>query len=501
MRRPLRWYMRVAAVVLPAIGGCVDMSTLQLSHPSVAPTTQPTASLKVDASKIRPMYRSLLAADLPTVVRVATARNLDIKEAKQRVEASRGAYESNVEAVVPSFTPNVTALGVEGALSGRGVYGLATLSNVVPAAAIQWIINPGQVAYDIVASKRRLEASAQQEQAVTQETLRIAADRYYDLVLAQAQVAVARKAMQEAEELLRLERLRLQTGTGLLADQLRAEAALAGRQQDLLTALNGFYNASLALTVTLDLDPTVMLVPRAGTMMQTALVRHDLPIDDMLITAVRYRPDLAAVRTLLEAARADKGATVWGGLGPQAQSVGLFAPPPATGLAIDTLYRQRTYVATGGFNWSLATFGRIKTAVAAVKIAGLDLDRQLDQVRASVVSADQASRTAAQLIPIAAQQVTAAEEALRLTQENLKAGTGLTVDVLQAEGTADRARARYATAIVRYNQSQIDLLAALGLIDQATVEGGSIAAPGLRAPSEPSGSSPKCGPAARRCRK
>ena len=69
-------------------------------------------------------------------------------------------------------------------------------------------------------------------------------------------------------------------------------------QQDLLTALNGFYDASVALTVTLHLDPTVMLVPRAGTMTQTTLVREDLPIDDMLVTAVRYRPDLEAVRTL-----------------------------------------------------------------------------------------------------------------------------------------------------------------------------------------------------------
>jgi hypothetical protein len=59
-----------------------------------------------------------------------------------------------------------------------------------------------------------------------------------------------------------------------------------------------------------------------------------------------------------------------------------------------------------------------------------------------------------------------------LTQEDLKAGTGLTIDVLQAERAADRARLRYATALVRYNQSQINLLAALGLIDETNVEGG-----------------------------
>ena len=131
--------------------------------------------------------------------------------------------------------------------------------------------------------------------------------------------------MEEAEELLRIERLRLKTGTGLPADELRAEAALAGAQQDGLTALNGFYNASVALTVTLHLDSTVMLVPRAGAMAQTTLVREDLPIDDMLVTAVRYRTDLQAVRTLWAAAQADKGAAFWGGLGPQIQARALRA--------------------------------------------------------------------------------------------------------------------------------------------------------------------------------
>jgi outer membrane protein TolC len=484
--RRFRSYVGPGALLLLAVSGCDDLSSLRLSQPSVAPASQPTASLKIDASQIPPMYRRLLAVDLPTVARVAMARNLDIQEAQQRVEASRGEYESSVGAIFPSITPNITARGLEGALANPdGGVGLATFRNFTPAAVINWIINPGQVAYDVVASKRRLEASAQQEQTVTLETARSAAVQYYDLVLAQAQVAVARQALDEAEELLRIERLRLKTGTGLPADELRAEAALAGTQQDLLTALNGFYDTSVTLTVTLHLDASVMLVPRPGTMTQTTLVREDLPIDDMLVTAVRYRPDLEAVRTLWAAAQADEGAAVWGGLGPQIHVAQTFAPPPPTRAAVDTLYRQPKYLVTGGFDWSAATFGRIKSAIANVELAGLDLDHQLDQVRAAVISAHQASLTAAKLIPIATQQVTSAEEALRLTQEDLKAGTGLTIDVLQAERAADRARLRYATALVRYNQSQVNLLAALGLIDEANVEGRLTAAPALDGPMEP----------------
>ena len=146
---------------------------------------------------------------------------------------------------------------------------------------------------------------------------------------------------------------------------------------------------------------------------------------------------------------------------------------------------------TAGFNWSLATFGRINSAAANVNIAALGVDRQLDLVKDAVVTAHQASLTDSKLILRAKQEVASAEEALRLTRENLQVGTGLLIDVLIAEDTADAARLHYATAVVHYNQSQVNLLAALGLIDSINVDGGSAVAPVQRATTEPSFSAPK----------
>ena len=59
-----------------------------------------------------------------------------------------------------------------------------------------------------------------------------------------------------------------------------------------------------------------------------------------------------------------------------------------------------------------------------------------------------------------------------MTQQNLRTGTGLTLDVLQAQDAAEKAQLRRATAMVRYNQSQINLLAALGLVDQTDIGNG-----------------------------
>ena len=471
-------------LLLVVVSGCTDLMSpdidggarFQRSLPSVAPATQRQASLKIDTSQIRPMYdRRMLAVNLLTTVRVATARNIDIQAAQERVAASRGAYEASIGMIFPSITPNITAVGLQGAVSTPTGFVVQSFNHVFPIALAQWIINPGQVAYDIIASKRRLEASDQLDLAVEQETVRTAAVQYYDVVLAQAQVAVARRSLEEAEELLRIERLRLQTGTGLPVDELRAQAALAARQQNLLIALNGFYTASVALTVTLHLDPTVMLVPKGGSVKQTTLVRENLSIDRMLVIATRYRPDLEGIRTLVAAAEADEGATIWGGLGPRVAAAATLQPRPPAQVVSDTEYRQQVYNVSGGFNWSAATFGRIKIAVANAKIAELDAERRLDLVQSGVVTAHQTSLTAKKTIPIAQQEVASAEEALRLTQKNLETGTGLTIDVLVAQDAADQARLRYATAVTRYNQAEVNLLAALGLIDQLGVTGKSTA--------------------------
>jgi outer membrane protein TolC len=449
--------------------GCAAPAIQRVERPMVNPTTQPSASLALDSSQVRPMYREMLAIDLPTVARVASAQNIDIEQAKQRVQAAQGRYDSSVQALLPVIAPTIAFQHVEGVNQAvNGTLVPVNIDTFLPAISLQWILNPGRVAYDIVASKRRLEASQQQEQAVIQETTRTAAVQYYDLVLAQARLAVANQSVAQAEELLRINRLRSQTGAGLPADELRASASLAAYQQDLALAAYNFFQASVALTLTLHLDPAVTLVPQPHEIAQTTLVRDEMSIDDLLATALQYRPDLESARILVRAAEADAKSAGWGGLGPQVQAGYSFGgiAADASSAGTSSLHEQQKAGASAGFSLDASTFGRLKTASANQQLAALDAQRQLDRVRAAVVSAQQASLTQAKLIPAARQQLQSAEEALRLAETNLRAGTMLTIDVLQAQRSVDDARLRYADAVVHYNQSQVNLLAAIGVLEE-----------------------------------
>ena len=127
--------------------------------------------------------------------------------------------------------------------------------------------------------------------------------------------------------------------------------------------------------------------------------------------------------------------------------------------------------ATAGVGWrfSLSAFGDLKSANATAQLAYLQAEFQLDIAKAEVVMAAQASRANRELVGLANQQITAAQEALRLSEMNLKAGAMTTLDVLQAQDAATQARLRYAASVVHYNQSQVNLLAALGLLNEGTL--------------------------------
>ncbi len=487
-------------------------------RPSIAPEpAPPTAAIDLSAIEVEPMYTELMAINLDAIVEVALADNVDILQAREAIKVAEGKVEARVGAAFPAIVPTAmfdhvdgTVRATEGNLEGVG------FNTFQASIAIQWLINPGRVIHEITAAKKRLASSHYEHEAVSAEVLRVAVHQYYELVLAQAAIQAAHQSVAEADELYRITKLRSQAGTGVRADELCAEAQVARRKQDLVKAVRAFRDASVALSVTLRLEPTITLVPDATQLAPVHLVRDDLTIDDLLGFALTFRPELESVRNLVEASLEEKDATWWGRFGPEfalgyqyggitgnannvkqgggipsnlivnpsSPSGSFSANPIANGLTREGILRgsrraagsrDQTFGfsdqqrASAGISWrlSLAAIGDLKSAAARTRLARLEAERRLDQVKAQVVSAAQASEAHNQLIDLARQQVTAAEEALRLSELNVQAGTATALDVLQTQDAVSQARLRFAAAVARYNQAQVDLVASLGLLDRA----------------------------------
>jgi outer membrane protein TolC len=512
-------YIRHALLLLAALttGGCAQ-PIVSPARPDFTPRyDNMEPPLRLDASIVPPMYTELLPIDLKTVIEVTSAQNIDIRLARYQVEQSKGRLESAVGSAFPMLVPSAIFQRVDGRnLNANGDLFSVGFNSFQPSVAVQWIANPGQVVYEIVAAKKRLAAVQHDEAAVVQRMLRLSALQYYELALAQARISAATQALEEAFELARINKLQVDIGTGVLADDLRAQARVAEREQDLALALNALYRASLALVSTLQIDdPTITLVPSADELTPMPLVREDAEIDELLACAVTIRPDLLSVRELIDAATAERGATWWGGFGPEfalsyqyggitghsnnirrsdgipsnlilnpLSEDGSFSDNPfRNGLTRELIQRasrraqpsrdvtfkfnQRTEARAGvAARWSLSAFGNLKAASAARDQAIAEAERAFLDAKVEVVDAAQTSQTNRRLIELSRQQVRAAEEALRLTQANLEAGTMTTLDVLQSQDAVAQARLRFAEAVIRYNQSQVNLLAALGILDE-----------------------------------
>lgn len=461
-------------VVALALCGCKhEPPPPPLQMPAeLAATTQPAVdSLRLSREGIDPMYRELLAVDLSTVARVAIADNLEIRQAQARVEAARGRVDSSIQSLFPVVVPGITFEGQQG--SARAVQGQLVpvdFSSLQASIAIQWIVNPTRVWYDIVAAKKRLLSAQHQQQFSELDTLRTAGVQYYELALNQAKVAAARQTLEEAQELSRIVNLKVKAGAGTTADQARANAALAARRQDLTIALNNFYLASVDLALTLRMDPSVTLVPLPDQLRAVALVRDDVPVETLLATAVGARPDLKALRDLVEASNADRKALAWSALAPQVQ-LGAAENGLRTHAAGETFdfQEQQKALAAAGWVLSLAALGQYKTASAEEQVAFLESARLFEKVRGQVIKAQQEGRTQARLIPAALEQLESARESLRLAQLNLRAGTMTTLDVLAAEDAVAEARVRHAAAVVRFNQAQVNLAGALGVLTPTVI--------------------------------
>src|ERR1700730_3786836 len=159
---------------------------------------------------IRP-WRNLSGPTLRRSGRIRAARcvssidNLEILRARQEVEAARGQLESADAAILPVVGPGVVLNHLQGVdINNLGILQAAHFTTINPAVLVRWAVNPGQVYFNVLASSKRLLATEQQDSAVTMQTIKTAALQYYDLVLAQARVGVARDALADAQEFLRL---------------------------------------------------------------------------------------------------------------------------------------------------------------------------------------------------------------------------------------------------------------------------------------------------------
>ena len=402
--------------------------------------------------------------DLPTVLRLAGADALDVQFARERLREAKGQRLGADMQFLPTITPTFDNRWIFGRVQAtqgnfQNVTHKQSTLEGVDAALDERL---GENVYAALAARKRVEANEAGLRAVTDTAKIQAVTAYFNLVLARANQAIAEDRLRQADETIRMAQELQKGGAGLMSEVKRAQAARAQVQQQVAGAKESVRLSSLILTGQLHIDPLVTLVPQQQPQDMIALVPREKEITELVSEAVDRRPELAESRAFWRALDREKQASIIAPLIPTIQADafhGQFGPHPDDGG-----HAHDYYV---GLQWKIGLGGigdvsRTQVADARLKEEAVRFARVADTVVQEVVANNIHIDTAREQIELSKDEVAAADEALRLSNERLKNGAALTIEVLAAEDALFGAKLRAAQNIAEFNKGQYGLLRSIG---------------------------------------
>lgn len=427
-------------------------------RPSGAPTTYPI--------------------DLPTTLRLAGVRNLDVQLARTVVEEAHANYASALEGFLPTVVPAASYLHhtgrdqkVEGALidvtrhaESRGIYASAQIS-------------VGEAVFHSLQSRQLITAADAAQAAQERDTGVAAAQQYFLLVNAGALVNVVSQALAVSQSYERQLNDAVGIGTAFKGDAVRVQTQSGRLQLDLTRAQERQRLAATQLAQTLHLDALVDLVPAEREPAPLALMDPDAIPDELVRTALERRPELLQSAALIAAAEEGRRAAVYGPLVPTLGGqvfAGQFngggelnageSNSNVGGTSLDSGPRRDLSV---GLSWKIGPggildLGRIKATRAQLTRAEVNDEKLRDVIAREVVDAYTQVQSLFQQLRAARKNVSAAEETLRLTRGRKQLGVGIVLEDIQAQQELLNARSELVTIVTQLNQAQYGLMRSVG---------------------------------------
>jgi outer membrane protein TolC len=314
-------------------------------------------------------------------------------------------------------------------------------------------------------------------QAVRNDVLLEVAVRYFDLVGAEARVEALRQSEREFAAAAKLTADVARTGQGREADARRAEADALLLHVQTVQAEEATATAAADLARLLSRDPACRLRPGEAVVVPVHLVPPEVPLAELVRTALQNRPEVAAA-----VAAIGVGEARW-----QQECVRPFLPLVAVGFSAgrfgggsdqeDTRFGHfhgRTDFdvlavwsldGLGFGNWAAARRWRAVAAEAAAERVRVE-----DRISAEVAEAVAQSAARREALAVAQRQAARAATAYQEDLARARNLEGRPIELLNSLNLLATARQELIRAVSGYNQAQFRLFVALGR--PATLAGG-----------------------------
>lgn len=486
-----RWF--IIALLL----GHTSLSALAQDDAQQATAATPAAIREISGGvEIRPIELRASVfktdhypVDLAAVLKLVEDQNLMIAQNRLNSDIQQSRLRQQQVALLPNITGTYSQNrqgGQQGFISGSsggfisanggnsGTRRTSSRGNTQTFQQIQvgasWTVYPGgRNVYQILAAKRRKVSSDFLLKETYQEQLSQAAQEYYKLLAAYEQKGVIVRNIENTLEQVKINQSKVKVGKGIPLDLSQAKTTYAQQQSAMVQAEATILQAEQSLINRLNLEPTVHLIPSGADARKKALVSEVVSVEQLLHRAISTNPTLKIGEEELKALGYDYK-MIRSDLIP---SFTLQASSRASGTELDNLQRSTS----GGFsvtanllqNMGLQVPLQMREKKQLIQQKRLAQQAVTRDIQSKVMTAFLNSENYEGAIEAAQQAVDSAQESYDLASGRFKAGYGINLDVLNAQANLATARSTLVQAVLNYNQSQIQLVQAMGLLTPEAV--------------------------------
>jgi outer membrane protein TolC len=405
--------------------------------------------------------------DLRTVMRLAGANNDEIELARVRHEQAIAESKQAWQRFWPTLSLGAGYRGHEGNVQdiAGAVFDARKQQYTVGAnVMIDW--SPGDLYYQALVAKQRAVAAEQLAEKSRQDILLEAVERYYDLLAAEADVAVIEEDLKVVRDYAGQLEGAVTAGTAFKADLLRVQTQISRVRLLVRQGQEARDLRAAALAETLRLAPETALRPAKADLVPVALMLTGGSSASLVAKAVTQRAEVAATDAASAAAALEDKRSRVAPLVPSVQA-GYVGGGLGGGFAGDwgNFGDQQDFFV--GLGWKIGPGGlfdrqRRKIAEAQVQSAALQGEQVKASIGREVVEANARVKSAKDQISIADEAVTAAQEMAQLAKERQASQLGVVLEYLLAREDLTRAKRDRVTAVAGYNKAQHALVRAVG---------------------------------------
>jgi outer membrane protein TolC len=424
--------------------------------------------------------------NLPTALRLAEARPIDISVASERIQLAAAQLQQANALWLPTLYLGSDYFRHDGQLQAvAGPVIPNSKSSVMIGAGPSMVFALSDALFAPLAQRQVQQAQVAALQTARNDTMLAVAEAYFNIQQARGDLAGAEDARLKAEDLVQ----RTTKLAELLAsevDVVRARTELARRRQAVHAARERWQTASAELNRVLRLDPLTLVEPLEPPQLQVPLIPPELATDVLVRFALSNRPELASQQAFVQATLELLKQERFRPLVPGVYLRG--ASTPVTGTLAAGYFGGGSNSFLGNFGaredfdlqvlWELKNLGFGNRALinqlrADNRLAMLELFRSEDRIAKEVVEAQAQSQSAALRVKEATAGLKDAQESFKMNLEGMqntkKVGKGnLVILVIRPQEAVasvqvlSQAFSDYYGAVADFNRAQFRLYRALG---------------------------------------